>query len=113
MVSRGLLGGSHSEEAACNTGDTGLIPRSGRPPGEGHATHFSMLPGKFHGERSLVGYSPWGHNELDTTEQLTLFTLSSISWMIGLNMKSKVISFTENRQRIFTCPRAEIFKQDT
>ena len=28
------------------------------------------LPGKFHGQRSLVGYSPWGHRELDTTEQL-------------------------------------------
>ena len=27
-----------------------------------------FLPGKFHGERSLVGYSPWGHKELDTTE---------------------------------------------
>ena len=26
-----------------------------------------FLPGKFHGQRSLVGYSPWGHKELDTT----------------------------------------------
>ena len=26
-----------------------------------------FLPGKSHGERSLVGYSPWGHNGLDTT----------------------------------------------
>ena len=31
-----------------------------------------FLPGKFHGQRSLVGYSPWGPKELDTTEQLTL-----------------------------------------
>ena len=31
-----------------------------------------FLPGKFHGQRSLVGYSPWGHKELDTTEGLTL-----------------------------------------
>ena len=29
-----------------------------------------FLPGKYHGWRSLVGYSPWGHKELDTTEQL-------------------------------------------
>ena len=29
-------------------------------------------PGEFHGQRSLVGYSPWGHKESDTTEQLTL-----------------------------------------
>ena len=27
-------------------------------------------PGESHGQRSLVGYSPWGHKELDRTEQL-------------------------------------------
>ena len=26
-----------------------------------------FLSGKFHGQRSLTGYSPWGHKELDTT----------------------------------------------
>ena len=31
-----------------------------------------FLPGKFHGQRSLVGYSPWGCKELDTTEHLHL-----------------------------------------
>ena len=31
-----------------------------------------FLPGKFHGQRSLVGYSPWGCKELDTTDWLTL-----------------------------------------
>ena len=29
-----------------------------------------LLPGESHGQRSLVGYSPWGHKELDTTEWL-------------------------------------------
>ena len=29
-----------------------------------------LLPGKSHGQRSLVSYSPWGRQELDTTEQL-------------------------------------------
>ena len=29
-----------------------------------------FLPGEPHGQRSLVGYSPWGHRETDTTEQL-------------------------------------------
>ena len=28
-----------------------------------------FLPGKFHGQRSLADYSPWGHKESDTTEQ--------------------------------------------
>ncbi|KAB0377440.1 hypothetical protein FD755_011884 [Muntiacus reevesi] len=31
-----------------------------------------FLPGEFHGQRSLVGYSPWGCKELDMSEQLTL-----------------------------------------
>ena len=36
------------------------------------ATHSSILvPGKSHELRSLVGYSPWGHKELDMTEWLS------------------------------------------
>ena len=34
------------------------------------ATHSSTLPGKFHGWRILVGYSPWGHKESDVTKRL-------------------------------------------
>ena len=30
-----------------------------------------ILPGEFHGQRKLVGCSPWGHKESDLTEQLT------------------------------------------
>ena len=33
------------------------------------ATRF--LPGEFHGQRSLAGYSPWVHKESDMNEQLT------------------------------------------
>ena len=35
-----------------------------------------FLPGKFHGQRSLVGYSPWGRKESDTTEQLHFHSLT-------------------------------------
>ena len=41
------------------------------PLEEDMATHSIFLPGKFHGQRNLAGYSPWGHKELDTTEKLT------------------------------------------
>ena len=34
------------------------------------ATQSVFLPGKSHGQRSLVGYSPWGCKESDMTEQL-------------------------------------------
>ena len=38
-----------------------------------------LLPGKSHGWRSLVGYSPWGHKESDMTERLHFhFSLSFI-----------------------------------
>ena len=36
------------------------------------ATYFSFLPEESHGQRSMVGYSLWGHKESDTTEQLML-----------------------------------------
>ena len=32
------------------------------------AIHSSILAGESHGQRRLVGYSPWGHKELDMTE---------------------------------------------
>ena len=35
-----------------------------------------LLPGKFHRQRRLAGYSPWGCKELDTTEQLTHISLT-------------------------------------
>ena len=37
-----------------------------------------FLPGKSHGRRGLVGYSPWGRKELDKTEQLHFTSLHSI-----------------------------------
>ena len=41
------------------------------PLKKGKATTPVFLPGEFHGQRSLAGYSPWGHTEWDTTERLT------------------------------------------
>ena len=35
--------GLDGRESACNTGDPGSIPGSGRPPGEGNGNHFSIL----------------------------------------------------------------------
>ena len=59
---------SDGKESACNAGDQGSIPGSGRSPGErnGNPLQYSCVENSM--ERSLVGYSPWGHKELDTTE---------------------------------------------
>ena len=60
------------KESACNAGDVVSIPGSGRSPGEGNGNPLQYsCHGTFHGQRSLVGYSPWGCKESDTTEQLT------------------------------------------
>ena len=46
------------KESACNAGHPGLIPGSGRSPGEGMATQSGFFPGESHGQRSLAGYRP-------------------------------------------------------
>ena len=40
---------------------------------KGMAIHPVFLPGELHGQRSLVGYGPWGCKESYMTQQLTLF----------------------------------------
>ena len=42
-MQNGFPGGSEGKETACNAGDRGLIPGSGRSPGEGNATHSSIF----------------------------------------------------------------------
>ena len=71
----GFPSGSGSKEPACKAGDLGLIPGSGRSPEKGMAAIPLFLPGEFHGQRSLAGYSPWGHKEWDNwaTNTLTFF----------------------------------------
>ena len=70
--SLGFPGVSDSKESACNVGDLGLTPGLGRSLEDGMATHSSILAWENpHGQRSLAGYSPWAHRELDTTERLS------------------------------------------
>ena len=68
----GFPGGSDSREPTCNVGDLGSIPGLGRSPGGGFGNplQYSCL-GNPHGQRSLVGYSTWGHKELDMIERLS------------------------------------------
>ena len=65
---------SASKESACNAGDLGSIPGLGRCPVERNSYPLHLFwPGEFNGL-----YSPWSHEELDTTERLalSLFTLT-------------------------------------
>ena len=62
-------GGSDSKESTCNVGDLDSVPGLRRSPGGGHGNppQYSCLENP-QGQRSLVGYSPWGLKESDTTE---------------------------------------------
>ena len=58
-----------------------------------------LLPGESHGWRSLMGYSPWGSKESDTTERLALplaFTVKNSSTVSSfLSQETVVIRFAE------------------
>ena len=73
-------GGSDGKASAYNAGDLGSIPGSGRSPGEGNGNplQYSCLE-KSHGQKRLVGYSPWGCKGSDTTEQLSFTFFLSLS----------------------------------
>ena len=60
------------KESACSVGDLGSFSGLGRSPGGRHGSlhQYSCLENP-HGQRSLAGYSPWGCQELDTTDQLS------------------------------------------
>ena len=55
---------------AGNIRDMGLIPELGRSPGLRRQPTPVFLPGESHGQRSLVGSSPWGHKKLYMTEAI-------------------------------------------
>ena len=59
--------GAQMVKNTCNAGDLGAVPGLGRAPGEGNPLQYSCLENS-HRQRSLVGCSPWGHKESDTTE---------------------------------------------
>ena len=65
----GFPGASDGKESKCNAGDLSSNPGLGRFPGEGtnYLLQYSGLENTS-GQRSLVGYSPQGHKELDLTE---------------------------------------------
>ena len=82
--------GSDGKESTCNGGDPGLIPGLRRFlwRTEWQPT-LAFLPGIFHGWKRLVGYSPWGLKESDTTEGLRLLHFCHLR-IVGLQGKIAV-----------------------
>ena len=52
------------KDPPANAGDMALISGAGRSLREGNKPTPVFLPEKFHGQRSLAGYSPWGHKRV-------------------------------------------------
>ena len=61
ITNKDFPGGSAGKESASNAGNLSSIPGLGRTLGGGHGNplQYSCLENP-HGQRSLVGYSPWG-----------------------------------------------------
>ena len=60
-----------------------------------------FLPGKFHRQRSTVGYSPWGCKESDTTEQLSIYAHARVRVHTHTHKISKA------QRKIYSC---QLFK---
>ena len=71
FTTEGFSGGSDSKSICLQCGTPGFNPWVRKIPWRRKWQPTPvLLPGKFYGWRSLVGYSPWGSKELDMTEQL-------------------------------------------
>ena len=73
---QGLSGGSDGKQSAWSPGFCPWVRKI--PWRREWLPTPAFLPGEFHGQRRLVGYSPWGRKKSDTTERLTfsLFTIA-------------------------------------
>ena len=57
-----------------NAGDSGHMVQSldQKDLEKEMAIHFVLLPGRSHGQRNMESYSPWGRNELEMIEQMSI-----------------------------------------
>ena len=90
IVIWGLPAGSDGKESY-NSGDLGSIPGSGGSLEEEMQPTPGFSPGKSHGQRSLVSYSPWDQEESDMTEWLTFSLFNTCNF--GHQIIPKSISF--------------------
>ena len=82
IISQGVPGSSEAKKSSCQCRRCGFHPRVERIPWRRKWQPTPVfLPGKSHGQRSLAGFSPWGHkrvkNNLATELQLSLKTVLS------------------------------------
>ena len=78
--------------------ETGFDPWAGKIPWRREWLPTPVfLPGEFHGEVSLVGYSPWGRKESDMTDSHFTFTLFSSCVALSEELTTCYIHFSVDR----------------
>ena len=98
-------GDSDGRESACKAGDLGLIPGSERSPWRRERLPTPvLLPGESHGQRSLVGYSPWGQTLL--TQHHTVLIIFIMLYIASLvfNSNCSLYFLTPSSNSPFPCP---------
>ena len=96
----GSPGGSDDKESACTAGDPGSVPGKILWRREWLPTPVFLF-GKSHGQRSLAGYSPWGHERVGQdigTRQQSFKTLVGSIGMSFLPVKHKKLSLDEGKR---------------
>ena len=84
-----------------NAGDVGSVPGLGLRKWQPTPV---FLPGKFHEQRSLVGYSPWGCEGSDTTEQLSTHKgVPSLTIMYIFFPPLSPIPISTNKTAVYEC----------
>ena len=73
------------KEFACNAGDMGLIPGSGRSPGGGNGNSLQYSCQGKSMNREAMGYSPWCHKESDATEAIAHKPLTQLHGVLKLS----------------------------
>ena len=68
-----------------------------------------LLPGEFHGQRSLVGCSPWGLKESDTTEQVSRQIMSSVEHLFMCLIAINLWPFNLSSQILFCSLRSSFW----
>ena len=105
---RGFPGSASDKESTFQAGDAaGSIPGSAKSPGGGNGNplQYSCL-GNPNGQRSLVGCSPWGHTEVDSTEHEHRHwsKISPLTEELDHNLKLSCVFLIKDRAPVYPAP---------
>ena len=115
-LGEGLLGGSAGKEFACQCRRHGFEPWLGNIPWRRKwQPTLVFFPGKSHGQRGLVGYSPWGHivgHDLATKPPPLLGRKHSMSRETNITTRFKIVVSIQKIQMVYIIHRYGTFRRE-